>query len=208
MCGQAMSPDTPNAISSPELPAGPTRSGLRDGMTMRPSGPGPVPVSRFRSLDSERAMPINDTSGPLFTNSSPSAALQRYLENKLRQRMGVNGSPEYVLIWKALDMPSGVPICVLRASGRRIPGTDFIGLLPTPSAREGRDWSRAAILASLDHGGCVARRICNLSQTIRSSRQIVGLNPSFALWMMGYPPAWINCAVPATPSSRKSRRSS
>jgi len=64
-------------------------------------------------------MPINDTCGPLFTLSSPSASLQRSLANRLAERMDVNGSPEFVLTWKEQDMPSGVPICRLVASARR-----------------------------------------------------------------------------------------
>jgi hypothetical protein len=90
------------------------------------------------------------------------------------------------------------------------PRTNEIGfsLLPTPSAREGRDWSQAQILAHLDRGGCVARRICSISPTLRLSAEIVGLNPSFAEWMMGYPEGWTACIASGTPSSRKSRKRS
>ena len=126
---------TPSATSSPGSAAGPTRSGSQGGPTISPSGPAPVPVSRFRARDSDKAMPINDTSGPLFTASSPSAALQRSLESKLRARMDGNGSPEYALTWSTWDMPAGVPICRLRASARRTSGNGSGGW-PTPRARD------------------------------------------------------------------------
>lgn len=64
--------------------------------------------------------------------------------------------------------------------------TEF-GLLPTLAKSEKSDWSQARILADLDKGGRVARRICRLSQTIRSSQEKVGLNPSFAEWMTNLP---------------------
>jgi len=106
-----------------------------DGATAAPSGPEAARVSRFRAQDADKAMPTNDTSGPLFSASSPSASLQRSLENRLRARMGVNGSQEYALIWKHWDMPAGLPICALRASARRTSGKDFIGW-PTPNATD------------------------------------------------------------------------
>lgn len=112
-----MSKDSSSATSSPGSAAGHSRSISRDGAV--PAGPAAFPVSRFRSQANTKAMPTNDTSGPLFTHSSISANLQRSLENRLRQRLDVNGSPEYALIWKTVDMPSGVPISRLRASERR-----------------------------------------------------------------------------------------
>jgi site-specific DNA-cytosine methylase len=74
------------------------------------------------------------------------------------------------------------------------------------AAREGKDWSRAEVLRALDNGTGVAKRICSLSPLI-PSEQVVGLNPSFAGWLMGYPAEWIACAPSrgtATPLSRKS----
>lgn len=62
------------------------------------------------------------------------------------------------------------------------------GLLPTLAKSESRDWSQAQILARLDRGGRVARRICSRSQMLRSSAEIVGLSPSFAEMMTGLPP--------------------
>lgn len=133
MSGRTTSEVTRNATSSPALPAGASRSSLPAGPTNGQSGPAPVRVSRFRSRDSDKAMPTNDTSGPLFTASSPSAALQLSLESRLRVLMDVNGSPEYALTWKLWDMPAGPPICALRASERRTSAKGFIGW-PTPMA--------------------------------------------------------------------------
>ncbi len=65
---------------------------------------------------------MNDTSGQSGSPSSPSAALQLSLESRLRARLGGNGSPEYKLTWKHWDMPSGLPICALRASAPRTSG--------------------------------------------------------------------------------------
>src|SRR5690606_2873325 len=45
------------------------------------------------------------------------------------------GSPEYALTWKHWDMPSGPPICALRASGRRTSDSDCSGW-PTPVAKD------------------------------------------------------------------------
>jgi hypothetical protein len=151
MSNPAISPATTSATFSPGSAAGLTHSRLPAGAA--PSGPAPVPVSRFRAQDSAKAMPINDTSGPLFTASSPSAALQLSLESRLRAQLGVNGSPEYALIWRQQDMPSGPPICALRASARRTSGRDYSGW-PSPSEGDrgrlairtyGRGWGNFAL---------------------------------------------------------------
>ena len=66
-----MSEDMNNATFSPDLEDGHLHLNGQDGEGQ--SGPEVVPVSRFRARDSEKAMPTNATSGPLFNASSPSA---------------------------------------------------------------------------------------------------------------------------------------
>jgi hypothetical protein len=112
-----ISPDSGNAISSPASAAGRTRS-ISPAGAIVPSGPDPVPVSRFRAQDSAKAMPIDDISGRLFTALSPSARLQWCLASKLQALTAANGSLLYALTWKETDMRSGPPICALRASAR------------------------------------------------------------------------------------------
>ena len=136
MFGPTISEDTPSATSSPESADGATLCASPDGPMTGQSGPDHAPVSRFRAQDSKKAMLTNDTSGPRFTASSPSADLQRSLESKLRRSLDVNGSPEFALIWKAVDMPAGPPILALRASARRTSGKGFSGW-PTPTVSSG-----------------------------------------------------------------------
>ena len=139
---------TLSVISSPGSAAGATPSGSPDGPTSGPSGPAPFPVSRFRALDSDVAMPIEDTCGLLFSGSSPSAGLQRSLENRLRATLDVNGSPEYALTWSTWDMPAGPPICRLRASAHRTSGNGSGSSpsgWPTTSANDMRQYSNEAL---------------------------------------------------------------
>ena len=136
-----ISKDTSNATSSPASADGPTPSTSPVGPATDPCGLEAVPVSRFRELDSTRAMPTNDTSGPLFSALSPSAALSASLASNLQARMDANGSPEYVLTWKHWDMPAGALICRLRALPRRTSAADCIGW-PTPRAADGHKNTR------------------------------------------------------------------
>jgi hypothetical protein len=128
-----------NATSSPALVSGVAPSAMPSAtataVSRARSSPARPHVSRYRSQDSDRAMPTNDTSGPLFTVSSPSAGLQRSLENRLRARMAGNGWPLFGLTWRPLDMPSGLPACQLAASARRTSGIGCSGW-PTPQAAD------------------------------------------------------------------------
>ena len=143
---------TINATFLPVSEDGRVVSGLPDGTIILLHSPPPALVSRFRALESGKAMPTNDTSGPLFTASSPSARLQLSLENRLRAKMGVNGSPEFVLTWKHWDMPAGAPICALRASARPTSANGFTGW-PTPVANDDNKSPEAHLAMKARMGG-------------------------------------------------------
>ena len=100
-------------------------------------GLAPARASRSASPAKAKGKRTPDTCGPLFTASSPSADLQRCLASRLAERLDVNGSPEYALTWKEVDMPWGPPICALRASGRRI-SDNGSGGWPTPKDTDSR----------------------------------------------------------------------
>jgi len=85
-------------------------------------------------------------------------------------------------------MQSGI-VSQLQPLARVTKGTEF-GYLPTVAAREGRDWSRWTVLAKLDKGDGVAKRICNKSTITPSDDPIVGLNPCYAEWMFRFPEGW------------------
>ena len=100
-----------------------------------------------------------------------------------------DGSGEYLATWPRSGlMRNG--IAYLLPQLVRLAGETASSLLPSPSAREGKDWSKLKILASLDRGDGVAKRICALSETTRLSEEIGGLNPSFGEWMQGFPAGW------------------
>ena len=150
---------TRSATSSPGSADGPMPSGSQDGPTTDLFGQAPVRVSRFRAQDSAKAMPTNDTSGPLFTALSPSAPLQWSLASKLQAQTAGSGCQLYALTWRDQDMPSGPPICALRASARRTSDSGSTGW-PSPQAR---DYRGADLHGPRDRGG----RGAPLNETVR-----------------------------------------
>lgn len=106
-------------------------SNSRDGRQLDLFGRAVALASRSASQERVAEPTTSGTFGPRCAGSSASAALQSSLENRLRVLLDVNGSPEYALTWKHWAMPSGQPICALRASGRRTSDSGFTGW-PSP----------------------------------------------------------------------------
>lgn len=137
MCQQRTLFPIDGVTSSPASAAGNTLSTSPAGRRTVRSGPAPALVSPSVALGNERARTTPGISGLLFAALSPSASLQQSLESRLRAALDVNGSPEYVLTWKEWDMPSGPPICALRARARRTSDKGCSGW-PSPAARDGK----------------------------------------------------------------------
>lgn len=136
-CAPATSPELPSSTPSPESPGGRARSGSQESQTTLPYGPEAVRVSRSLRLAGAKASMTRGTSGPNGSGSSESADLQSFLASKLRGLMASDGSILFSLIWKARVTPAGRLICALRASGRRISGSDCTSW-PTAKASDGQ----------------------------------------------------------------------
>ena len=171
---QVTSRDTPNATSSQGSGAGASRSALQVGLQMPLFGLGAAPASPSASPDEEEGPTTHDISGLSSTVSLQSAALQLSLENRLRALLDGSGSPEYALTWKQWAMPSGLPICALRASGHRISDNDSGGW-PTPSAKQFEQ----------DPEAWEARRQLNLAKGYNGNGQ--GATLDIAAKMTGWP---------------------
>lgn len=214
-CSLQTSKGSPSAISSQGSADGLSPSSSQAGPVTDPSGPAVAHASLSASQAKARGLLTSATFGLLSNGSSHSADLQLFLESRLRARMGVNGSPEYVLTWRRWSMPSGPPICALRGA-RIISGKDFSGW-PTPNTN---GWRSDGEMRMLRDRGMGAQEYVNLSHRASISRRQRwwgkgGLpkptgqeNPRLLGFIMGYPPEWCECAATATPSSRRSPRSS
>lgn len=93
-----------SAISLPALADGPSPAVSPACPIPSPSGPDRVPA-KVSAASGQRT--TNGTSGAHGALSSAGDDLQSYLENRLRAALDLDGSPEFVLTWKTMPMPSG-----------------------------------------------------------------------------------------------------
>jgi len=189
-----------------------------------------VPASLSPRQASERGLLTTVTSGPLSPGSSPSAALQSSLANRLQAALGLSGSTWYRLIWKEHVMPSGRRICAQRASARRISASDCTGW-PTAMASDSHGSRRrrpsdlalraAALISTwatpttrdakdrpgqnVPENGLLGRQALLFTDRTGAAAP---LNPAHARWLMGYPAVWDCCGATAMQLSPSSRRCS
>ncbi len=78
--------------------------------------------------------PTSGTYGRVGSVSSASESLQSFLANRLRLRLGIDGSTRFPTIWKDKVTPLGRRYCQLAPSVRRTSAAGY-GLLPTPAAQ-------------------------------------------------------------------------
>jgi len=124
---------SPSATSSQASGSGPTPCDPQAGPTTVLFGQEAARASLSARQVQEAGLMTSGTSGRTGTISSASAALQSSLASRLQARTASVGSTLYTLTWKQRATPSGLLICALRASARRI-SDSASGLLgwPTP----------------------------------------------------------------------------
>ena len=192
MCAKTICEDIPNAISSPGLESGATRSDRPDGPTTGQSGPAVARASLSARQAKELGLLTSGTFGLLGTGSSQGAALQQFLESRLRARMDSLGSILFNLTWKAWVTPLGRQRTRQRASVRSSSAKGATGLpmhLPRPSGTSNH--GRNHVAGRLDEWG-------GSGNPFRGTPLGKTHSPSFELWIMGYPDEWAQQTPRAT----------
>lgn len=107
MFNQMTSSRTHSAISSPASASGPMHFAEQAGQMIDLFGPVPVRANLSPRQAKDLGLLTSGTSGRSGTTSSASAALQSFLESRLRARTQTLGSTLYALTWKPWVTPGG-----------------------------------------------------------------------------------------------------
>ena len=131
--------------------------------------------------------------------------LRSCLESKLQTNLAVFGSTLFSMTWKHSYTPAQRPLLGHQVWVRRTFGGERISALPTPTAR---DFRGRIGMESLQRRKSHPRGVSLPEFMQREVGRPGYLNPDLVRLLMGYPEEWEKYAPTATPSSRKSRRSS
>lgn len=201
--------DSLNVTSLPESEDGHTPCNSQDGPLTDLFGQLLSRVSHFPAEETPREHSMIATSGRFSPGSSESIALEQSLASRLRERLASTGSTEYAQTWRRRRTPLG------RVFWEHIPkllptrDNDFSGL-PTPTVNSileascPKEDGRVRFLPS----GRVRKSSKKGKEGSMNWSQDVLLRgylptPRLALFLMGYPDAWWECAEQAMQSSLK-----
>ena len=187
------SKEIPNVISSQGSVDGLTLCVSRDGETIGLFGREAAPVSPTASPVKNSDKMTSATSGLLTLTLSNSENLQSSLENKLRERLLIDGGMLSPPTWKASVTPVGRRFCQLQQSARRIDVTDCSLWVPTLTVTGSKGASKIRYRGSSQSHG-------NLQDVLRSGpTDGQYIHPKFAAWMMGYNTEHLLSAPTETP---------
>jgi len=139
MSKQTTSEDTPKCICSPALEYGQPLSDSQESPTLDLFGVEVAPARDTALLEKEKAQARTETYGRYLPASSESVALQRSMENKLRQLFDSVGSTVYAQTWKKRITPSGASLLEHTARGRTTSGSGCGGWQTPQASDEQRD---------------------------------------------------------------------
>lgn len=211
MLDQATSPDTRNAISSPELAFGRTPYAPPDGPTLALFGRALAPANLSARQAREMGLLTSGTCGPHGSTSSASASLTLSLGSKLSEGYPKAGSTLFTMTWRRADTPSGRLVFRLVASGRNTAATGF-GSWPTPTKTQAGGTPEQFMERKRKSFGAKNPKITDLALAVRHFYGgLMGfsgkyLNPAFPCWLMGLPMSWHKMAPTVTQFTRKRQR--